>query len=108
MFTDHVIMLFGKAITITSHDQIMIAVSLVTGLVYWMLLYFARKRIVVVKRSSGTGQLADELSRIANALEKLANRPVDRTIAAAVRRQEPPATAEGRESNRVLYSMFGR
>lgn len=108
MFSDHVILLFGKAITITSHDQIMIAVSVVTGLVYWVLLYFARKRIVIVKRSSGTGQLADELSRIANALEKLANRPVDRTIAAAVRRQEPPATAEGPESNRVLYSMFGR
>lgn len=108
MFTDHLIILFGRVITITSHDQLMIAVSVVTGLVYWMLLYFARKRIVIVTRSSGTGQLADELSRIANALEKIANRPVDRTIAAAMRRQQPPATADGRESNRILYSMFGR
>lgn len=108
MFTDHVIALFGKAITITSHDQVMIGVSVVTGLIYWVLLYFARKRIVIVKRSSGTEQLAVELSRIANALETLANRPADRVIAAAMRRQQPTKPAEHAEANKVLYSMFGR
>ena len=50
MFTDHLIVVFGKAVTITSHDQLMVAVSVVTGLVYWVLLYFARKRIVIVTR----------------------------------------------------------
>ena len=108
MFTDHVITLFGKAITITSHDQIMMGVSVVMGLVYWVLLYFARKRIVIVKRSSGIEQLASELSRIANALESIANRRADRMIATAMRRQQPPVAAQGQESNRMLFSMFGR
>lgn len=108
MFTDHVIVLFDKAITITSHDQLMIGVSVVMGLIYWVLLYFARKRIVIVKRSSGTEQLAVELSRIANALETLANRPADRVIAAAMRRQPPAKPPESGDASKILYSMFGR
>ncbi len=96
MFADHVITIFGKAITITSHDQFMIAFSVVTSVFYWVLLYFSRKRIVIVKRSSGIEHLAGELSRIANALETIANRPADRMIARAIRRQQP---ANGNEQD---------
>src|SRR6266404_5484408 len=51
----------------------MMLVSVVTGLLFWTALYFSRKRIVVLKRSSGTDQITFELSRIADALERLAN-----------------------------------
>ena len=108
MFSDHIITFAGRSITITPHDLFMAAFSIVSGLIFWALLYFTRKRIVVVKRSSGTDQLTYELSRIADALERIANRPADRAIAAALRRQRniPPPPLQ-RES-RVAYSMFGR
>ncbi len=108
MFTDHIITIAGRSITITSHDMIMTGVSLVLGLVFWIALYFSRKRVVVLKRSSGTDQVTFELSRIADALERLANAPADRAIAAAMRRQhqlQPPAP---RESKGTAYSMLRR
>lgn len=69
MFSDHIITLALRSITITPHDLFMAAFSIVSGLIFWALLYFTRKRIVVVKRSSGTDQLTYELSRIADTLE---------------------------------------
>ena len=109
MFSDHLITIAGRSITITSHDTLMILVSVVTGLLFWTALYFSRKRIVVLKRSPGTEQLTFEMSRIADALERIANRPADETIAAASRRQlqqaQPPPT---RDSKGIAYSMFGR
>jgi hypothetical protein len=94
----------------------MTVVSLVIGVLFWAALYFSRKRIVVVKRSSGTDQLTFELSRIADALDRLASQSADRAIATATRRQafargggqaqvSPPPQ---RESQGVAYSMFGR
>ena len=71
MFSDHLITIAGKSITITSHDMLMMFVSVVTGLLFWTALYFSRKRIVVLKRSSGTDQVTFELSRIADALERI-------------------------------------
>ena len=106
MFSDHLITFAGRSITITSHDLIMILVSVVTGLLFWTALYFSRKRIVVLKRSSGTDQVSFELSRIADALERIANRPADDAIAAASRRQQQPPPQ--RESPGISYSMFGR
>jgi hypothetical protein len=87
LFLDHVISIAGRSITITSHDIFMTGVSLVIGLVFWIAFYFSRKRIVVLKRSSGIDQLTFELSRIADALDRIANRPAERAIAAATRRQ---------------------
>jgi hypothetical protein len=109
MFTDHIITVAGRTVTITSHDLIMSCFSIVIGLVFWALVYFSRKRIVIVKRSSGTDQLTYELSRIADALERIANRPADRAIASALRKQRelPPPPVE-RESKGIAYSMFGR
>ena len=108
MFSDHVITLAGRTITITSHDIFMTIVSLVIGLVFWTALYFSRKRIVVLKRSVTTNELILELSRIAGALERIANQPADRAIEEATRRQQlmqppPPSKPKG-----ISLSMFGR
>jgi len=64
--------------------------------------------VVVLKRSSGTDQVTLELSRIADALERLANRPADRAIAAAMRRQLQAQSPAPRDSKGSAYSMFGR
>jgi hypothetical protein len=86
----------------------MTGVSVVIGLVFWGAFYFTRKRIVVLQRSNGTDQVALELSRIADALERIANRPADRAIAAATRRQVQAQPPPQRESQGIAYSMFGR
>jgi hypothetical protein len=108
LFSDHLITIAGRSITVTSHDIIMMLVSVLTGLLFWTALYFSRKRVVVLKRSSGTDQVSFELSRIADALERIANRPADEAIAAASRRQEQTQPPPQRESSRTPYSMFGR
>ena len=108
LFSDHLITIAGRSITITSHDMLMMFVSVVTGLLFWTALYFSRKRVVVLKRSSGTDQVTLELSRIADALERIANRPADDAIAAASRRQQQIQPPPQRESRGVAYSMFGR
>ena len=108
MFSDHLITIAGRSITSTSHDVIMMLVSVLTGLLFWTALYFSRKRIIVLKRSSGTDQVTFELSRIADALERIANRPADDAIAAASRRQQQPQPPPKRESPGISYSMFGR
>ena len=108
MFSDHLITIAGKSITITSHDMLMIFVSVVTGLVFWAALYFSRKRIVVLRQSSATEPIARELSRIADALERIANRPADYTIEEGTWHQHQSESPLQRESQRVAYSMFGR
>jgi hypothetical protein len=108
LFLDYIITIAGRSLTITSHDAFMTGVSVVIGLVSWAALYFSRKQIVVMKRSSGTDQVAFELARIADALERIANRPADRAIAAAARRQFQAQRPPQRESQGVAYSMFGR
>jgi hypothetical protein len=108
VFSDHLITIAGKSITITSHDMIMLLVSVVTGLLFWTALYFSRKRVVVLKRSGGTDQVTFELCRIADALERIANRPADDAIAAASRRQQQTQPSPQRNSQGISYSMFGR
>lgn len=108
MFSDHLITIAGRNITITSHDILMMCVSIVTGLLFWAALYFSRKRIVVLRKSSGTDQVTFELSRIADALERIANRPADRAIAAANRRQLQTQPSPPKRSNGNSYSIFGR
>jgi hypothetical protein len=108
LFSDHLITIAGRSVTITSHDMFMMLVSVVTGLLFWTALYFSRKRIIVLKRSSGTDQVTFELSRIADALERIANRPADAAIAAASQRQQQTQTPPQRESPGISYSMFGR
>ena len=108
MFSDYVVTIAGKSFTITGHDILMTAVSLVIGVVFWIALYFSRKRVVVLKSSSGVDQLTLELSRIADALERIANRPADRAIASAVARQLPTGPPPRTNSKSTVYSLFGR
>lgn len=107
MFADHVITIAGRTFVLTGHDLLMVSFSLISGFLFWLALYFSRKRIVVLKRSHSIDQLIIEVSRVADALERIANRPADRAIASAMRRQ-PPLPPLQRESKGVLYSMFGR
>jgi hypothetical protein len=109
LFSDHLITIAGRSITITSHDLIMMLVSVATGLLFWTALYFSRKRVIVLKRSSGTDQVTFELIRIADALERIANRPADEAIAAAsLRQQQQTQPPPRRDSPGISYSMFGR
>jgi hypothetical protein len=108
LLADQVITIAGRSITITSHDIFLTGVSFVIGLVFWTALYFSRKRVVVLKRSSGTDQVTFELSRIADALERIANRPADDAITAASRRQQQMQSAPQRNSQGVGYSMLRR
>lgn len=111
MFSDHVISLGARSFTVTGHDILMTIVSLVISIIFFLALYFSRKRIVVLKRSRVSDDLIIELSRIADALDRLANQRADRTIAAASRRQalaQPPPPPQPPERRGVSYSMFGR
>jgi hypothetical protein len=84
--------------------MLMMLVSVVTGLLFWAALYFSRRRIVLL----GIDQVSLELSRIANALERIANRPADDVIGGALRRQQHVQQQPRRESSADAYSMFGR
>ena len=112
LLSDHVISIFGRSITITAHDTFLVGLSILIGAFFWVAMYFARRRVVVVKHSSAVDQISLELARIANSLERIANRPADRIIAAAARRQQQeesqPLPPLQRESKGIPYSMFGR
>lgn len=85
----------------------MAGVSIVIGLLFWLALYFSRKRIVVLKRSIAVDQLTFELSRVADALDRIANHPAERAIAAASRRQiQPQSPPPQRQSQVVAHSLF--
>src|SRR5712692_1554347 len=107
MLSDRITSFFSRYITITRHDIFLVAVAILVCLAFWSALYFSRKRVVVLRRSSGTDQLTFELSRIADALERIASQPADRVIA-ATRRQHQTQLTPQRESQGIAYSMFGR
>jgi hypothetical protein len=100
LLSDHVISLFGRTITITTQEQLLAIVALAAMATAWAVQLFRRKRSIVVQRSAVTDQILYELSRIADALERIANHPADQVIAAANRRAE--------ESRRNSLSIFGR
>ena len=100
MFSDHLITIAGRSVTI-------MFVFVACGLLFWTALYFGRKRIVVLKRSRPVEQFTFELSRIADALERIANQPADRAIAAATRRQQQGPPPPPSDSKSIAYSRFG-
>ncbi len=107
MFSDQLLHIAGRSFTLTGHDIFMTFVSIALGLVFWTALYFSRKRVIVLKRSSGTDQVAYELSRIADALDRIANQAADRSIVEAARQHQFSSPLQ-RDSQGVAYSMFGR
>lgn len=100
MLSDHVISLFGRTITITNHEQLLAILVLAVIATAWTVQLFRRRRSVVVQRSAVSDQLLYELTRIADALERIANHPADQVIAAANKRAE--------ESRVGPLSIFGR
>jgi hypothetical protein len=102
LLSDHVFHFFGRTITITGYEQFVAIVVLVIAATAWAIQQFRRRRVVVLQRSAMTDQLVYELSRIADALDRIANRPVDQMIASASSRQPEESTG------RIPYSMFGR
>jgi hypothetical protein len=83
-----------------------------------ILLGFRRDLKATLRQSAVTDRLADDLGRIANALERIATRPADFSIREAARRsaakmgspvdEVPEAEPAGEEAHRVAYSIFGR
>lgn len=108
MFHDIVITIAGRTIVLTSHDLVTIAFSLFSGLLFWGLLYFSRKRVVVFKKSPAMDQLLVELSRIADAAERIAGLPADRVNSSAFRAAEPASPVGKHGGNGSRYSMFDR
>jgi hypothetical protein len=105
LLSDHVISLFGRTITITTQEQLLAILVLAIVATAWTVQLFRRRRSVVVQRSAVSDQMLYELSRIADALERIANHPADQVIAAANRRAEQsranPLSIFGREGPRV-------
>jgi hypothetical protein len=100
LLSDHVISFFGRTITITSYEQFLTVLIVSIIVTAWAVQQFRRKRTIVVHRSAVSDQVLYELSRIADALERIANRPADQVIAAANLKAE--------ESRSIPFSMFGR
>ena len=100
LLSDHVFSFFGRTITITSQEQLLAILALAVVATAWGVQLFRRRRSVVVQRSAVSDQLVYELSRIADALDRIANHPADQVISAATRRAE--------ESRGNSLSLFGR
>ena len=101
LLSDHVFHLFSRSVTITGNEQFLAVVILVIAATAWAVQQFRRRRAVVVQRSAVSDQVVYELSRVADALERIANRPADQYITAASDRQTE-------EPGRISLSMFGR
>jgi hypothetical protein len=107
-------MLSDTVVSIGSHTIHISSIGLLIGGLLLLgvagfLLGLSRGRRVVVQRSATTDELNLQLGRIAEALERLANRPADRVIAEASRAVEPVADGKvgGREPAGP-FSVFGR
>lgn len=105
LLSDYVFHFFGRTITLTGREQFLGLVFLIVAATTWALLQLGRRRAIVVHRSSVSDQMVYELSRIADALDRLATRPLDQTIHPSI-----PATGSFKEeqSRTMPFSMFGR
>jgi len=103
LLSDHVFSFFGRTLTITSNEQLIAVAVVLIAVTAWAVQQFRRRRSVVLQKSAVSDQVVSELSRIADALERIANRPADQVIAAASSRQTEDSTG-----GRIPLSMFGR
>ena len=103
MLSDYVFSFFGRTITITSHEELLAIILVVVAVTAWAVQQFRRRRSIVLQRSVVSDQVVYELSRIADALDRIANRPADQVIAAASTKQ-----TEESSGGRIPFSMFGR
>ncbi len=99
MLSDHVFHFFGRTVTLTGNEQLLLVVILAIAATSWAVQQFRRRRSIVIQRSMVSDQLVYELSRIADALDRLATRPLDQTIG---------AVSQPDDSRTMPFSMFGR
>jgi hypothetical protein len=105
VLSDYPFHLFGRTINITGQEQFLALVFILVATATWGILQFRRRRAVVLQRSAVTDQMVYELSRIADALDRLAARPVEQTFHQTV----PSGGNFKEEEPRTMpFSMFGR
>jgi hypothetical protein len=102
VLSDYPLHLFGRTITLTEHDQFLALVFLAVAVTTWVILQSWRRRAVVLHRSAVSDQIVYELSRIADALDRIASRPMDQSIAG------PTSSFREDEPRTMPFSMFGR
>jgi hypothetical protein len=107
MLSDRTISFAGRSFTLTSHELLLIGGAILVCLLLWSALHFSRKHVVILRRSSGTDQITFELSRIADALERIANHPADRVIESAAQPSQQSEPLSER-SKSAAYSIFRR
>jgi hypothetical protein len=83
-----------------------------------ILMGYRRDLKATLRQSAVTDRLAEELGRMANALERIASQPANASIREAARRsaakmgspveEAPVAEPASEEAHRVAYSIFGR
>jgi len=103
LLSDHVFHFFGRTVTLTGREELLAIVVLVVAATAWAVQQFRRRRSIVLQKSAVTDQVVYELSRIADALDRISNRPADQVIAAASNRPTDESTG-----GRIPFSMFGR
>lgn len=106
MLSDYPLHLFGRTINISGQEQFLAVVFILVAAATWAVLQFRRRRAIFLQRSAVTDQMVYELSRIADALDRLASRPMDQTF------HQPIATVASSfkedEPRTMPFSMFGR
>jgi hypothetical protein len=102
--------LWGHTVYFSGFELLLVGAILLG--VAGFLLGLSRGRRVVLQRSAPTDELAVQLKRIANTLERIANHSdhaADVVIAAAASEVEPVAEPKPSEPvHAIPYSMFGR
>lgn len=83
-----------------------------------MMMGYRRDLKATLGQSKVTDRLAEDLGRIANALERISNQPADAAIREAARRsavkmgapveETPVSEPASEDAHRVAYSIFGR
>jgi hypothetical protein len=106
MLSDQSISFAGRSFTITSHELMLLAGAILVCLFLWSAFYVSRKHVVILLRSSGTDQITFELSRIADALERIASQPADKVIESVG--QQPQSQPLSERSKSAAYSIFRR
>ena len=105
VLSDFPLHILGRTINITGREQFLGLVFLTVAVLTWGVLQLRQRRSVVLQRSAVSDQIVYELSRIADALDRLGNRSLDQAIHPTI----PAASSfkEG-EPRSMPFSMFGR
>ena len=105
MLSDFPLHILGRTISITGRDQFLGLVFLAAAVITWGVLQLRHRRAVVLQRSVVSDQIVYELSRIADALDRLGNRSLDQAIHPAI---PAPGSFKEDEPRSMPFSMFGR